>query len=99
MVFMVLAIIQMLRVLGIRSFVDPIWKSGLSGNRTLVVMLGVAATLQVLAVFFPPTQQYFSTTSEGNVGLIAVGIGLASGLIVLIAMEIEKVVRRRGVEA
>ncbi|MFN7440310.1 MAG: cation-translocating P-type ATPase [Phycisphaerales bacterium] len=99
MVFMVLAIIQMMRVLGIRSFVDPIWKSALSGNRTLVAMLGVAATLQALAVFFPPTQQYFSTTSAGNAGLMAVGLGLVSGVIVLVAMEIEKIIRRRGIQA
>jgi magnesium-transporting ATPase (P-type) len=98
-VFMVLAIIQMMRVLGIRSFVDPIWKSALSGNRTLVAMLGVAATLQALAVFFPPTQQYFSTTSAGNAGLMAVGLGLVSGVIVLVAMEIEKIIRRRGMHA
>jgi Ca2+-transporting ATPase len=92
LVFLVLAIIQMMRAFGIRSFVEPLWSYGIRGNRLLIGLVGLVFVLQMVAVYFPPTQAFFQTTSA--VGLFGIGLGLALGAVVLAGMEVEKALRR-----
>jgi Ca2+-transporting ATPase len=97
MVFLVLAMIQLTRVFGVRSFVDPFTSYTVKGNRTLMGLVAAAFALQMLAVYFPPTQGFFQTT--GAVGWEGLALGLGLGAAVLCAMEIEKAIRRRRLAA
>jgi Ca2+-transporting ATPase len=94
LVFLVLAMVQMTRVFGIRSFVDPFTSYTFKGNRALIGLVGITFLLQMVAVYFPPTQKFFQTT--GAVGWYGLALGAGLGVVVLAAMEVEKIFRRRG---
>lgn len=91
-VFLVLALIQIIRVFGIRSFYVPFTRYGWRYNPTLMWMVGLTIIFQMIAVYFPPTQAFFKTT--GLVGWQGVLVGLIMGAVVLAAMEFEKSRRR-----
>lgn len=86
-VFMTLALIQLGRVMSTRSFTDPVFVLNIVGNRVLLSMIGIALTLQVMAVYLPIAQPFFHTLPLPLVDL-AVAVGLA--VLVLLAMELEK---------
>ena len=94
MVFLVLALIQMTRVFGIRSFYDPFTSYTFRYNSVLMWMVAITFVCQMIATFFPPVQAFFQTTS--TVGWQGIALGLGLGVVVLIAMEIEKLIRRKG---
>jgi Ca2+-transporting ATPase len=91
-VFTTLALIQLGRVMSTRSFTDPVIALNISGNRVLAAMMALALVLQAVAVYLPAAQPFFHTASLPWTAL-ALGAGLA--LVVLVAMEIEKWIRRR----
>jgi Ca2+-transporting ATPase len=93
MVFTSLAFVQLARALASRSFSEPIWRTGLRGNPVLVGMLAAALVLQLAAVYLPFAQDIFGTTAL-TLGQLAVGAGLALGMLVL--MEMDKALRRRS---
>jgi Ca2+-transporting ATPase len=93
MVFLVLSMIQLTRAFGVRSFVDSFLRYTFRGNPTLLGLVAVAFVIQMLAVYFSPTQGFFQTTSA--VGWEGLALGLGLGAAVLCAMEIEKALRRR----
>lgn len=92
MVFLVLALIQMIRVFGIRSFRDPLSTYTVRFNPTLMAMIFFCFICQLIAVYFVPVQPFFQTTAA--VGWQGIAIGLGMGLFVLLLMEIEKAVKR-----
>jgi len=92
-VFTTLALIQLGRALSARSFLEPVWRTGVHGNRVLLGLLPVVLLLQLAAVYLPPLQEVFST-----VGIAAweLALGAAVAVIMLVAMEAEKALRRRA---
>jgi hypothetical protein len=92
MVFTSLAFVQLARALATRSFREPIWRTGLRGNRVLVGMVGAALILQLGVVYLPFAQDIFGTTAL-TVSELGVGAGIA--LAVLAALEVDKALRRR----
>ena len=93
-VFTSLAFIQLARALASRSFVEPVWRTGLRGNRVLVSMLLAALVLQLGVVYLPFAQDIFGTVPLSPAEL-AVGVLLALGLLAI--MEVDKAFRRRAV--
>lgn len=93
-VFTSLAFVQLARALASRSFVEPVWRTGLRGNRVLVSMILVALVLQLGVVYLPFAQDIFGTVPLSPAEL-AVGVLLALGLLAI--MEVDKAFRRRAV--
>ena len=93
-VFTSLAFIQLARALASRSFVEPIWRMGLRGNRVLVSMIFVALVLQLGVVYLPFAQDIFGTVP---LSLAELGIGVVLALGLLVLMEIDKAFRRRSI--
>jgi Ca2+-transporting ATPase len=95
-VFTTLAFVQLGRALSARSFLRPVWETGLRGNPVLLAMLGAVLALQLLVVFAAPLQDVLSTVALGA-GELLLASGLA--LVLLAAMELEKAHRRRAARA
>jgi Ca2+-transporting ATPase len=92
MVFTTLAFAQMWQALGARSTRDSLFTLGLLSNPTLLAMLGVTFALQLAVIYLPFMQAVFNTTP---LLLTDLGIALALGSIVFIAIEVEKWLARR----
>jgi P-type Ca2+ transporter type 2C len=92
-VFTTLAFVQLLRALSARSFRDPVWRTGLGGNRVLLGMIAAAFVLQLAVVYVPFLQNVFQTQPLGPTTLLVAG-GFA--FIMLVVMEVEKALRRRA---
>jgi P-type Ca2+ transporter type 2C len=92
-VFTSLAFVQLARALAGRSFVEPVWRTGLRGNKVLVSMVLVALVLQLGVVYLPFAQDVFGTTPLSGPEL-SVGVVLALALLGL--METDKALRRRA---
>jgi Ca2+-transporting ATPase len=93
MVFTSLAFVQLARALSTRSFRDPVWRTGIHGNRVLLGMVAAALVLQLAVVYLPFAQDVFGTTAL-TAGQLALGAAIA--LAVLGLMELDKALRRRG---
>ncbi|QIN78402.1 HAD-IC family P-type ATPase [Rubrobacter marinus] len=91
-VFTVLAFAQLVRALSNRSFREPVWRTGLGGNRVLLAMIGAALVLQLAVVYTPFLQNVFQTEPLPPVTLAA---GAAAAAVMLCVMELEKALRRR----
>jgi len=91
LVFTTLAFVQLTRALAARSFREPIWRTGLRGNRVLVGMIVAALALQLAAVYVPFAQDVFGTTALSAVQL---GIGATIAVAILCLMELDKALRR-----
>ena len=91
-VFTTLAFVQLLRALSARSFREPVWRTGLGGNRVLIGMVAAAFVLQLAVVYVPFLQGVFQTEPLGPTTLLA-GAGVA--LVMLAVMEAEKALRRK----
>ena len=92
-VFTTLALTQLLRALSARSFHEPIWRTGVRGNRVLVSMLALALTLQLAVIYLPGLGSVFATVPL-PAGTLLAALAVAVGL--LAVMEAEKALRRRG---
>ena len=92
MVFTTLAFAQMWQAMGARSTRDSLFTLGLLSNPTLLAMLGVTFALQLAVIYLPFMQAVFNTTP---LLLTDLGIALALGSIVFIAIEVEKWLARR----
>ena len=91
-VFTALAFAQLARAFSTRSFTEPVWRTGIHGNRVLLGMVGAAFGLQLAAVYLPFAQDFFGTT---GLGAIELAVCLAIAAAVLVLMEIDKALRRR----
>ncbi|MGH0031450.1 MAG: cation transporting ATPase C-terminal domain-containing protein, partial [Myxococcota bacterium] len=92
-VFTTLTVSQLFHSLSVRSSRAPLWKIGLTSNRPMLLALALALALQLAVVYHPALQPIFATQALPAADL-AVCLGLAS--LVLVAVEIEKALVRRG---
>jgi len=91
-VFTALAFSQLARALATRSFTEPIWRTGLRGNRVLLAMVAGALVLQLGAVYLPFAQDFFGTAPLDTAEL---AVCAALAVAVLALMELDKALRRR----
>lgn len=93
MVFTTLTVSQLFHSLSVRSSRASLWRIGLASNRPMLVALGLALALQLAVIYHPALQPIFHTHALPAADL-AVCLGLSS--LVLVAVEIEKALTRRG---
>jgi Ca2+-transporting ATPase len=93
MTFTVLALSQLGHVLAIRSERDSLFTIGLLSNLPLLAAVGLTAGLQVGMLYIPVLQPVFKTVplTAGQLGVC-----LFLSLIVFMAVEVEKWIRRLG---
>jgi P-type Ca2+ transporter type 2C len=91
MVFCTLCFSQMAHVVSIRSDRYSIFQQGLFSNIPLLWAVLLTFVLQLATVYLPVLQPIFSTQSL-SVKELSICIGSAS--VILIAVEIEKMVKR-----
>ncbi len=93
MVFTVLVIAQLFHCLAIRSERFSLFGIGLLSNPALVVAILVTVLAQIAVIYLPPLNTVFRTVPLSAAQLAAC---FAIGSIVLIAVELEKFLRRRA---
>ena len=91
MVFTTLVLAQMGNALAIRSNKESVFTIGLFSNRLMVVAIATTFLLQLLLIYVPLMQRFFTTKPLTPRDL---AIALVSSLVVFIAVEIEKWIRR-----
>jgi P-type Ca2+ transporter type 2C len=92
LMFTALALMQVGRALSSRSFIDPFWRQPLRTNKVLVGMILAVAMLQMLVVYLPGAQAFFSTTSLSALNLL---LCVGFSVVVLVIMEALKALERR----
>jgi Ca2+-transporting ATPase len=93
MVFTVLTFAQMAHVLAVRSETQSLLSQGLLSNAPLAGAVALTVALQLAAIYVPAANAVFHTTPLSATEL---GLCFAAALAVLVAVEIEKIVRRRA---
>jgi len=91
MVFTVLAFSQLGHVMGIRSDRRFIFKIGIFSNPMLVLSIFITILLQLAVVYVPFFNELFRTSP---LSWTEMGISIAMGLIVFLAVEAEKGIKR-----
>ncbi|MBI4514641.1 MAG: cation-translocating P-type ATPase [Deltaproteobacteria bacterium] len=93
MVFTVLTLSQLGHALAIRSYKESLPRLGLWSNRPLLGAVVLTFALQLATIYLPPLNPVFKTTplSAGELGL-----SLLLAAVVLVAVEVEKWLVRRG---
>lgn len=94
MVFTTLTLVQMAHVLAVRSERDSLRRLGLRTNRLLLAAVALTIALHLATVYVPWLQPIFKTVALGGIEL---GICLAAGVVMLLAVEAEKAWRRSHV--
>jgi Ca2+-transporting ATPase len=93
MVFTTLVFCQVVHAFVIRSERRSVFSIGLLSNRPMVAALAITVALQMVVVYWTPLQSAFGTGSL-SASELALCVGLA--MVVFVAVEIEKMVRRRA---
>lgn len=93
MVFTVLCLTQLGHVLAIRSEQESLFKMGLFSNKFLLGAVVLTFVLQMATIYVPFLNPIFKTTP---LSITELTIVLASSSVVFIAVEIEKMIRRRS---
>jgi Ca2+-transporting ATPase len=91
MVFTTLVLAQMGNAMAIRSNTESVFKIGLFSNRTMVIAITATAILQLALIYVPFLQRFFGTKPLAPRDLV---IALVASLVVFVAVEIEKWIRR-----
>lgn len=94
MVFTILCLTQLGHVLAIRSEKQSFFSMGLFSNRYLLGAVLLTFALQMATIYIPVLNRVFKTEPLTLQELL---IALALSSIVFIAVEIEKLIRRRGI--
>jgi Ca2+-transporting ATPase len=94
MVFTVLCLSQLGHAIAIRSEHDSIFSIGFWSNRSLMLTVIGTLGLQLLTIYVPAFHGVFETESLSAVEL---AVCLAASTLVFFAVEIEKLLVRRGV--
>lgn len=92
---MVLTIIifgQMAHALAVRSTRESLFTIGLFTNRPLLIAIGVNLALHMLVLYLPVARDFLNTTALSAADL---SLALALALVVLLAVEAQKWLRRR----
>ncbi len=92
MVFTMLTFMQMGHVLVIRSESQPLWRLGLLSNRPLLGAVALTVLLQLAVVYLAPLQAVFHTQP---LSALQLGLCAAAAGVVMVAVEMEKALRRR----
>jgi len=93
MVFTVLVVAQLFHSLAIRSERYSLWSIGLFSNPALALALAVTVLAQLAVIYLPFFNTVFRTVPLSAMQLAAC---FAIGSIVLVAVELEKFLRRQG---
>lgn len=94
MVFTTLTFAQLAHVMAIRSERDSLFTLGILTNRPLLIAIMLTVALQLMVIYTPFLQTLFKTQA---LTLLELGVCSALACVVLIAVEIEKWLVRRGV--
>jgi P-type Ca2+ transporter type 2C len=92
MVFSFLAFAQIFQALASRSSKDSFFKMGLSGNPLLAWMVLLVFGLQMAVIYLPALNRFFSVVPLSATDL---AIAIGTGAIVLVAMELEKLIKKK----
>ena len=92
MTFNALTLAQMAHVLAIRSERDSLFKIGLLSNKTLLAAVLLTFFLQIAVIYVPVLQRLFKTTDLTAWEFI---LTLLVSSVIFIAVEIEKLLKRR----
>jgi P-type Ca2+ transporter type 2C len=92
MVFSFLAFAQIFQALASRSSKDSFFKMGLSGNPLLAWMALLVLGLQMAVIYLPALNRFFSVVPLSATDL---AIAIGAGALVLVAMELEKIIKKR----
>jgi Ca2+-transporting ATPase len=93
MIFLTLGFAQVFQALATRSNSESVFAMGLRGNRTMATMIALVTGLQLAAVYLPWLQGPFLRLVPPTGFDLAVSIALGS--VVLLAIELDKALRRR----
>ena len=93
MVFTALTFAQLAHVLVIRSDSESLYVIGLFSNRPLLVTVALTVVLQLALVYLPVLNGIFNTAPLSALELV---LCAACGVVVMVAVEIEKWCVRRG---
>ncbi|MEO8619467.1 MAG: cation-translocating P-type ATPase [bacterium] len=93
MTFTVLTVSQLAHVLAIRSERESVFTQGITTNRPLLAALVVTFTLQLATLYLPALNRLFRTTP---LTLVELAFCLAAASVVFFAVELEKLLIRRG---
>ncbi|MCP4417625.1 MAG: cation-translocating P-type ATPase [Chloroflexi bacterium] len=91
MTFTTLTLAQMGNALAIRSNIDSIFKIGFFSNWLMVAAVSVTFLLQIALIYVPFLQGFFNTEALSLADLL---IALATSLIVFVAVEVSKQIKR-----
>ncbi len=91
MVFTTLVLAQMGNAMAIRSNIESVFKIGLFSNRLMVLAIALTFVLQLVLIYIPLFQRLFGTKPLSLRDLM---IAFTISLVVFIAVEIEKWIRR-----
>jgi Ca2+-transporting ATPase len=94
MIFTTLTLAQMGNALALRAHKDSVFRIGLLSNRLMVSAILLTIVLQLLLIYTALGNRFFSTVPLLPRDL---AIGFGASALVLVAVEIEKWLRRRGV--
>ncbi|MDQ2639630.1 MAG: cation-translocating P-type ATPase [Pseudomonadota bacterium] len=93
LVFATLCFVQLGHVLAVRSERDSLLSLGLASNPLLLGAVALTLVLQLAIIYVPVLNGVFHTMPLDAAGL---ALAMGSGLLVLLAVEVEKAVGRRG---
>jgi Ca2+-transporting ATPase len=93
MVFTVLTLSQMGHVLAVRSETESLFRQGLRSNLPMLGAVGLTFALQMATIYIPALNPIFNTAPLGAQELV---LCLLLSAIVVLAVELEKLLVRRG---
>jgi P-type Ca2+ transporter type 2C len=96
MIFTTLAFLQIFQAFASRSNSQSVFQSGWTSNPTLLGMAAVTFVLQLGAIYLPFLDEFFGVVPLKPLDLM---ISFLLGSLSLVAIEIEKALRRRGNQA
>lgn len=92
MVFTFLAFAQVFQAMASRSARDSIFTMDVFGNKLLAWMVFAVVVLQLIVIYVPFMSSFFGVVPLNAVDLL---IAIGTGALVLAAMEVEKLLKRR----
>jgi P-type Ca2+ transporter type 2C len=93
LVFTLLVFAQLMHVLAIRSERDSLLSIGLRSNAPLLAVVSASVLVQLAIVYTPLGNRWFRTEP---LSLVELGVACGAALLVLLAVEAEKALLRRG---
>lgn len=92
MVFTTLSFSQLAHVMAIRSERQSLFQLGFFSNRPLIGAISITVLLQLMVIYLPPANKIFRTQP---LTLAQFGLCVCLSLVIVVAVEIEKYVKKR----